>query len=84
MWLSRLTGGDPHLYRDTKRDATQMDMTEFFDFQNVPWAAHPFRRNGQRLELAMPRTWDIQDLVFAAAPQRKVARDLTREHLALH
>jgi phospholipase C len=25
----------------TKRDAAQMDMTEFFDFQNVPWAAPP-------------------------------------------
>ena len=25
----------------TKRDAAQMDMTEFFDFQNVPWATPP-------------------------------------------
>jgi len=25
----------------TKRDAAQMDMTEFFDFQNAPWAAPP-------------------------------------------
>jgi phospholipase C len=25
----------------TKRDAAQMDMTEFFDFANVPWAAAP-------------------------------------------
>lgn len=25
----------------TKRDAAQMDMTEFFDFVNVPWAAAP-------------------------------------------
>jgi phospholipase C len=25
----------------TKRDAAQMDMTEFFDFQNVPWASAP-------------------------------------------
>ena len=25
----------------TKRDAAQMDMTEFFDFVNVPWAAPP-------------------------------------------
>jgi phospholipase C len=24
-----------------KRDAAQMDMTEFFDFQNVPWATPP-------------------------------------------
>lgn len=51
----------------TKRDATQMDMTEFFDFQNVPWAAHPFRRNGQRLELAIPRTWDIRDLSICSS-----------------
>jgi phospholipase C len=25
----------------TQRDAAQMDMTEFFDFQNVPWATPP-------------------------------------------
>jgi phospholipase C len=25
----------------TKRDAAQMDMTEFFDFQNVPWTTPP-------------------------------------------
>jgi phospholipase C len=25
----------------TKRDASQMDMTEFFDFQNVPWKTPP-------------------------------------------
>jgi phospholipase C len=25
----------------TKRDTVQMDMTEFFDFQNVPWATPP-------------------------------------------
>jgi phospholipase C len=25
----------------TNRDAAQMDMTEFFDFQNVPWATPP-------------------------------------------
>jgi phospholipase C len=25
----------------TKRDAAQMDMTEFFDFQKVPWATPP-------------------------------------------
>jgi phospholipase C len=25
----------------TKRDAAQIDMTEFFDFQNVPWATPP-------------------------------------------
>jgi phospholipase C len=25
----------------TKRDAAQMDMTEFFDFQNVPWETPP-------------------------------------------
>jgi phospholipase C len=25
----------------TKRDAAQMDMTEFFDFQNAPWATPP-------------------------------------------
>ena len=25
----------------TKRDAAQMDMSEFFDFQNVPWATPP-------------------------------------------
>jgi phospholipase C len=25
----------------TMRDAAQMDMTEFFDFQNVPWATPP-------------------------------------------
>ena len=25
----------------TKRDAAQMDMTEFFDFQNTPWATPP-------------------------------------------
>ena len=25
----------------TKRDAAQMDMTEFFDFKNVPWEAAP-------------------------------------------
>lgn len=25
----------------TKRDAAQMDMTEFFDFKNVPWATPP-------------------------------------------
>ena len=25
----------------TKRDAAQMDMTEFFDFQNVPWKTPP-------------------------------------------
>jgi phospholipase C len=25
----------------TERDAAQMDMTEFFDFQNVPWATPP-------------------------------------------
>ena len=25
----------------TKRDAAQMDMTEFFDFQNMPWASPP-------------------------------------------
>ncbi len=25
----------------TKRDAAQVDMTEFFDFQNVPWATPP-------------------------------------------
>jgi phospholipase C len=25
----------------TQRDAAQMDMTEFFDFQNVPWATAP-------------------------------------------
>jgi phospholipase C len=25
----------------TKRDAAQMDMTEFFDFQHVPWATAP-------------------------------------------
>ena len=25
----------------TKRDAAQMDMTEFFDFQGVPWATPP-------------------------------------------
>jgi len=25
----------------TKRDAAQMDMTEFFDFQNAPWASPP-------------------------------------------
>jgi phospholipase C len=25
----------------TKRDAAQMDMTEFFDFLNVPWATPP-------------------------------------------
>jgi phospholipase C len=25
----------------TKRDAAQMNMTEFFDFQNVPWATPP-------------------------------------------
>jgi phospholipase C len=25
----------------TKRDAAQMDMTEFFDFQTVPWATPP-------------------------------------------
>ncbi|HTS37670.1 MAG TPA: alkaline phosphatase family protein [Candidatus Solibacter sp.] len=25
----------------TKRDAAQMDMTEFFDFNNVPWATPP-------------------------------------------
>jgi phospholipase C len=25
----------------TKRDAAQFDMTEFFDFQNVPWATPP-------------------------------------------
>jgi len=25
----------------TKRDAAQMDMTEFFDFQNVPWFTPP-------------------------------------------
>jgi phospholipase C len=25
----------------TKRDAAQMDMTEFFDFQNVPWSSPP-------------------------------------------
>ena len=25
----------------TRRDAAQMDMTEFFDFQNVPWATPP-------------------------------------------
>ena len=25
----------------TQRDAAQMDMTEFFDFQNIPWATPP-------------------------------------------
>jgi phospholipase C len=25
----------------TKRDAAQMDMTEFFDFTNVPWRTPP-------------------------------------------
>jgi len=25
----------------TKRDAAQMDMTEFFDFQNPPWLTPP-------------------------------------------
>jgi len=25
----------------TQRDAAQIDMTEFFDFQNVPWATPP-------------------------------------------
>ena len=25
----------------TMRDAAQMDMTEFFDFQNPPWATPP-------------------------------------------
>jgi len=25
----------------TQRDAAQMDMTEFFDFANVPWATPP-------------------------------------------
>jgi len=25
----------------TKRDAAQMDMTEFFDFQDVPWSTPP-------------------------------------------
>jgi phospholipase C len=25
----------------TKRDAAQMDMTEFFDFKNKPWATPP-------------------------------------------
>jgi phospholipase C len=25
----------------TNRDAAQMDMTEFFDFTNVPWATPP-------------------------------------------
>jgi phospholipase C len=25
----------------TQRDAAQMDMTEFFDFQNTPWATPP-------------------------------------------
>jgi phospholipase C len=25
----------------TKRDAAQMDMTEFFDFKGVPWATAP-------------------------------------------
>jgi len=25
----------------TKRDAAQMDMTEFFDFQNIPWSVPP-------------------------------------------
>ena len=25
----------------TKRDAAQIDMTEFFDFQNIPWATPP-------------------------------------------
>jgi len=25
----------------TKRDAAQMDMTEFFDFQNAPWSTPP-------------------------------------------
>lgn len=25
----------------TKRDAAQMDMTEFFDFKNVPWETAP-------------------------------------------
>jgi phospholipase C len=25
----------------TQRDLAQMDMTEFFDFQNVPWATPP-------------------------------------------
>jgi phospholipase C len=31
----------------TKRDAAQMDMTEFFDFQNVPWATPPSNIPGQ-------------------------------------
>jgi phospholipase C len=30
-----------HVPALTKRDAAQMDMTEFFDFQNVPWATPP-------------------------------------------
>ena len=25
----------------TQRDAAQMDMTEFFDFQGIPWATPP-------------------------------------------
>jgi phospholipase C len=30
----------------TKRDAAQMDMTEFFDFENVPWATPPTQASG--------------------------------------
>jgi phospholipase C len=30
-----------NLPRLTKRDAAQIDMTEFFDFTNVPWSTPP-------------------------------------------
>lgn len=40
----------------TKRDAAQMDMTEFFDFGNVPWATPPNPPNQLSSHVCTPQT----------------------------
>jgi phospholipase C len=50
----------------TQRDAAQMDMTEFFDFQNVPWATPP--SPGSIPSQPTNGTCNYQDLQTANAP----------------
>jgi len=48
----------------TQRDAAQMDMTEFFDFQNVPWATPPANVPSQPTN----GTCDVTDLGYPTNP----------------
>ena len=41
FFASAILNGDKVSSLDPQRDAAQMDMTEFFDFNNVPWATPP-------------------------------------------